>query len=100
MPKSQRADQDNHKRFDSDGAEGRRQLMRYAGLGGQMAVSIGVAVWLGVKADKWLKVNFPIFSWVVPLLVIVIMLVQIIKANPGKKMKNRRAFMPILAVFL
>jgi hypothetical protein len=50
-----------------------------------MAVSIGLAVWLGVKADKWLKVNFPIFSWFVPLLVLVVMLLQIIKANSGKK---------------
>ena len=59
--------------------------MRYAGLSGQVAASVGVAVWLGVKADKWLKVTFPIFSLVVPLLVIVVVLVQIIKANSGKK---------------
>ncbi len=85
MPKSQPADQNNHKRFDGDGADGRRQLMRYAGLSGQVAASVGVAVWLGVKADKWLKVSFPIFSLVVPLLVIVVVLVQIIKANSGKK---------------
>jgi hypothetical protein len=85
MPKSQPADQKNHKRFDGGGADGRRQLMRYAGLGGQMAVSIGVAVWLGVKGDEWLKLSFPIFSLVVPLLVIVVILVQLIKANSGKK---------------
>ena len=85
MPKSQPADQSNHKRFDGGGAEGRRQLMRYAGLSGQLAASVGVAVWLGIKADKWLKLSFPIFSWVVPLLVIVFFLVQIIKANSGKK---------------
>ena len=85
MPKSQPADQGNHKRFDGGGAEGRRQLMRYAGLSGQLAASVGVAVWLGIKADKWLKLSFPIFSLVVPLVVIVFFLVQIIKANSGKK---------------
>ncbi|HXB35139.1 MAG TPA: AtpZ/AtpI family protein [Puia sp.] len=85
MPKSQPADQNNHKRFDGGGAEGRRQLMRYAGLSGQLAASVGVAVWLGIKADKWLKLSFPIFSLVVPLVVIVFFLVQIIKANSGKK---------------
>jgi hypothetical protein len=85
MPKSQPADENNHKRFDGGGADGRRQLMRYAGLGAQLAVSIGVAVWLGVKGDQWLKLSFPIFSLVVPLLVIVVMLVQLIKANSGKK---------------
>jgi hypothetical protein len=85
MPKSQPADQNNHKRSGGGGDDGRRQLMRYAGLSGQVAASVGIAVWLGVKADKWLKVNFPIFSLVVPLLVIVFVLVQIIKANSGKK---------------
>jgi len=59
--------------------------MRYAGLSGQLAASVGVAVWLGIKADKWLKLSFPIFSLVVPLVVIVFFLVQIIKANSGKK---------------
>ena len=72
MPKSQPADQNKHKRFDGGGAEGRRQVLRYAGLSGQVAASVGIAVWLGVKADKWLKLNFPIFSLVVPLLVIVL----------------------------
>jgi len=85
MPKSQPADQNNQKRFNGGGAGGRRQLMRYAGLSGQVAASVGLAVFLGIKADKWLKVNFPVFSWVVPLLVIVFVLVQIIKANSGKK---------------
>jgi hypothetical protein len=85
MPKSQPADQNNHKRFGGGGDEGRRQLMRYAGLSGQVAASVGIAVWLGIKADKWLKLSFPIFSLVVPLLVIVLVLVQIIKANSGKK---------------
>lgn len=83
MPKSQPADQDNHKK--TDGGDGRRQLMRYAGLSTQVAISVGVAVWLGVKADKWLKLSFPIFSMVVPLLVIVFVLVELIKANSGKK---------------
>lgn len=85
MSKSQPADHDNHKRFDGGGAEGRRQLVYYAGLAGQVAASVGFSVWLGMKADKWFKVNFPIFSWVVPLLVIVVVLVQLIKANSGKK---------------
>jgi hypothetical protein len=84
MPKSQPANQDDSKNVTDGGSAGRRQLMRYAGLTGQFAVSVGVAVWLGVKADKWLKVSFPIFTWVVPLLVIVLLLMQIIKANSGR----------------
>ena len=83
-PSSQPADNKDKGATDG-GSEGRRQLMRYAGLSTEVAASVGVSLWLGIKADKWLKVNFPIFSWVVPLLVIVFVLVQIVKANSGKK---------------
>jgi hypothetical protein len=67
------------------GDDGRRQLMRYMGLSTEVAASVGVSLWLGVKADKWLKVSFPIFSWALPLLVIVLLLVQLIKASSGGK---------------
>jgi hypothetical protein len=67
------------------GDDGRRQLIRYAGLSTQVAASVGVSLWLGIKADKWLKLSFPIFSCVLPLLVIVFLLVQLIKAGSGGK---------------
>jgi hypothetical protein len=38
-----------------------------------------------MKADKGLKLSFPIFSWALPLLVIVVLLVQLVKAGSGKK---------------
>lgn len=80
MSKSQPAD-----RNDRGGREGWRQLTRYTGLAAELAIAVGVAVWIGVKADEHLKLSFPVFSWVVPLLVIVVMLVQLIRANSGKK---------------
>ena len=63
----------------------RRELVRYAGLSTQVVVSIGVSVFLGMKADKGLKVSFPILSWALPLLVIVVLLVNLIKSGSGKK---------------
>ena len=68
-----------------DRNERRRELMRYAGLSTQVVVSIGVSVFLGMKADKGLKVSFPILSWALPLLVIVVLLINLIKAGSGKK---------------
>ena len=68
---------------DSNGR--RRELIRYAGLSTQVVVSIGVSVLLGMKADKWLKVSFPILSWALPLLVIVVLLVNLVKSGSGKK---------------
>jgi hypothetical protein len=63
----------------------RRELIRYAGLSTQVVVSIGVSVFLGMKADKGLKVSFPILSWALPLLVIVVLLVNLVKSGSGKK---------------
>jgi hypothetical protein len=68
-----------------DSSDRRRELIRYAGLSTQVVVSIGVSVFLGMKADKGLKVSFPILSWALPLLVIVVLLVNLIKSGSGKK---------------
>jgi hypothetical protein len=75
---------DNSRRR-GDPGDRRRELMRYAGLSTQVVVSIGVSVFLGMKADKGLKVSFPILSWALPLLVIVVLLVNLIKSGSGKK---------------
>jgi hypothetical protein len=69
-----------------DGPEGRkRQLLRYAGISTEVVVSVGLSVFLGMKADKWLKVSFPIFSWALPLLVIVVLLAGLVRAGSSKK---------------
>jgi hypothetical protein len=62
----------------------RRDLLRYAGLSSQVVVSIGVSVYLGIKGDKWLKLSFPILSWALPLLVIVVLLVNLIRSGTDK----------------
>jgi len=59
--------------------------MRYAGLATQMLVSMGIAVFLGLKADKWLKLSFPILSWLLPLLVLAAIIFQVIKETGPKK---------------
>jgi len=63
---------------------GRRELMRYAGLSTEVAASVGISLFLGIKADKWLKVSFPILSWCLPLLVIVVLIIKLIKDSSGK----------------
>ena len=47
-----------------------RDLVRYASLGTQMLVSIGLAVFIGLKADKWLH-TLPLLACVLPLLTLV-----------------------------
>jgi hypothetical protein len=45
-----------------------RELLRYAGLGTQIFVALGLAVFIGLKADKWLKFSRPLLVWLLPLL--------------------------------
>ena len=63
----------------------RRELLRYAGLSTEVVASVGLSVFLGMKADKWLKVSFPILSWALPLLVIVVLLINLIRSGSDKK---------------
>lgn len=43
--------------------------MRYASLGTQLLAAIGLAVFIGLKADKWLSTS-PLFASILPLLVL------------------------------
>ena len=47
----------------------RQFLMRYAGMGTQFLVAIGLGVFAGLKADKWLH-TFPLLACVLPLLIL------------------------------
>lgn len=60
-------------------------MIRYAGLATQLFVAIALAVFIGIKADKWLHLPFPIISWVLPLLVIIVMIYQVVKSTSGNK---------------
>ena len=62
-----------------------KQMMRYAGLAMQFLVSIGIGVFIGVKADGWLKMSFPLFVWLLPLLTIIGILYNLIKVTSAKK---------------
>lgn len=59
--------------------------MRYAGLGSQILVSLGIGVFAGYKLDRWLKLSFPLLVWLLPLVVLVLMIYKLIKETSGKK---------------
>jgi hypothetical protein len=46
-------------------------LMRYASMGTQILVTIGLFVFAGVKLDQWLKIKFPAFTLTLSLLGVV-----------------------------
>ena len=53
--------------------------MQYAGMGMQILVSLGIAVFTGYKGDKWLAIRFPVLVWVLPLIVLFLMIYKLIK---------------------
>ena len=61
----------------------KRDMLRYAGLGTQMLVSIGIAVFIGLKTDKWLH-TLPLFSCVLPLLVLAAIFYKLIRQTGNK----------------
>ena len=67
------------------------ELIRYASLGTQFLVSLGLAVFLGLKADEWLKISAPLLIWLLPLVVLLGMLYKILKdtSKPGDKNEKK-----------
>jgi len=61
-----------------------RILYKYLGLATQIMVSLGLAVFIGLKADKWLSFTTPLLVWVLPLLVLGVMIWQVIKDTSKK----------------
>lgn len=59
-------------------------LAQYAGLGAQLLAAIGLGLFLGMKADRWLHLPMPLLSWLFPLLVVAGMIIKIVKET-GKK---------------
>ncbi|HYF31579.1 MAG TPA: AtpZ/AtpI family protein [Chitinophagaceae bacterium] len=60
-------------------------LLRYAGMGMQILVSLGLAIFIGLKLDAWIGTSFPVLVWLLPLLVIIGMIVKVIKDTSKPK---------------
>lgn len=59
-------------------------LATYGSLGMQMLVGVGLAAYGGMWIDKKIGIAIPIFIWLFPLLVIVVMIVKLIKDTTPK----------------
>jgi len=62
-----------------------RDLIRYASMGTQMLIAIGLAVFIGLKLDGLLKLSFPLLVWLLPLLVLSGLIYQFIKETSKRK---------------
>ena len=54
-------------------------------MGAQILVSLGLAVFIGLKLDAWIRTAFPILVWLLPLLVIIGMIIKTIRDTSKHK---------------
>jgi len=71
------------KRKRSFSSNSQKDILRYAGLGTQMLVSIGIAVFIGIKADQWLH-TMPLFSCVLPLVILFAIFYKLMRQTDNK----------------
>ena len=61
-----------------------KDLLRFAGLAGQLFASLGIAVFAGYKLDGWLNLRFPLLVWLLPLLTLGGIIYGVIRSTKKK----------------
>jgi hypothetical protein len=69
--------------------ETNNDLIKYAGMGMQFLASIAIGIFVGIKADNWLKFSFPLLVWLLPLLIIISLTIKIIKDTSKKDISKK-----------
>ncbi len=65
--------------------KGKQLLWKYAGMGTQILLSLGMAAFAGYHADKWIGWQFPLLVWLAPLVFLVVLFLKIVKDTSGKE---------------
>ncbi len=60
-------------------------LLQYASLGTQFLAGIGMAVFIGLKVDKWINIKIPLLVWILPLMVIIGFIIKLVKETGKRK---------------
>ena len=60
-------------------------LLRYASMGTQIFVALGVAIFVGLKVDKWLKISAPLLVLILPVIMLVGIIYKIVKETSKQK---------------
>jgi len=59
-------------------------LFKYLGFATQVMIILALAVFAGLKLDKWLSFTTPLLVWILPLLILMVMIWQVIKDTSKK----------------
>ena len=73
---------DNRSQSQTDNSN--KELLRYAGLGTKLLVAIGLAVFGGLRVDKWLH-SSPLFTVALPLLILIVIFYKLVKETGKSK---------------
>jgi len=71
--------------INSKNTSNKNLLIQYASLGAQLLAGLIVAVFLGKWIDEKVKFSFPVFIWLIPLIVIIGMILKAVKDTSKKK---------------
>jgi len=65
-------------------------LLRYAGLGGQIFAVLAAAVFIGLKLDKWLKISPPLLVIILPVISLIGIFYKIFKDTSKRKDQDEK----------
>ncbi len=57
----------------------RNLLLYYSGMAAQFLVAIGIMVFAGLKVDNYIGVSFPVFVWLLPLIIIAGLIIKAVR---------------------
>ncbi len=68
-----------------NGKNNEKSYLIYLSYGIQLMCGAGIAIWLGDLIDEKIKTKIPLFIWILPLIILVLMLVKMVKEFSGKQ---------------
>lgn len=64
--------------------DGKKLLLQYAGFATQLVVALGLGVFAGHWIDKKISISVPVFTWLLPLLILLVMFWKVMKDTSKK----------------
>lgn len=62
----------------------KNQLLQYAGFAAQLAAALLLAVFAGRWVDNHTGISFPVFIWLLPLVVLIVLLIKVVRDTSNK----------------
>lgn len=74
----------NETKKDKPAKSNRQLLIEYSGFGFTLLASAGIATYAGLKIDDRFDLSFPLFVWLLPFVVIILLIIKVIRDTSNK----------------